>query len=345
MKKIYKSIDDVPFEVGIDSKYYEGYEKTSHVYKFRLTAYLLDLINETNNEGLKKQFLPQGNELSHLENEFKDVANENSYTPVTGIVHRYPNKVLLLLTLNCPTYCRFCFRKEKLNDTLQMRFLTTEQIDNAFNYIKENKIEEVIFSGGDPFFCSKKMLFKIVDRLVDDDNIKIVRYHTRYFTFDPNIIDNELLNIISRKKSSFIVMHINQPEEITMQMQEAVERCISHGIPLFSQTALLKGVNDNELVLKELFTKLIHSKVKPYYLFHTDPSQGLSHYRVKLKEGIRIYKALYDRISGLAMPTYLFNVPGGHGHSIIDLNNFKEIAEDTYEIENFEGGKVIYKDY
>ena len=208
-----------------------------------------------------------------------------------------------------------------------------------------NNIDEVIFSGGDPFFSTDKLIESAVDKLSRLSAVKIVRYHTRIFTSDPNRITANLISIISRKKTAFIVMHVNQVEEITPEMEKAINLCMDSGIPLFSQTALLRGVNDNKETLQDLFEALVHLRVKPYYLFHSDPGHGLSHFRVKLEDGINLYKSIYDRTSGLAMPIYLFNIPGGFGHVILDLGNVKSLGDDEFELTSWEGKRITYKDY
>lgn len=345
MKRIYTRIRDVPFSEPLEQRFLQGYEKTASVYKFRLTEHLRKIIDRTKNEGLKKQFLPQVEELLRTATEFEDVADEISHTPVPGVVHLYPTKVLLMLTLNCPTYCRFCFRKEKLHDPRGRKMLNRQQLDSAFQYIRNHDIDEVILSGGDPFFCPDSLIKETVDRLIEFPRVTIIRYHTRLFTFDPDRISDTLLSNIIRKETTFIVMHINQAEEISPEMELAVQRCLNSGIPLFSQTALLAGVNDDYNSLKELFTRLIQLRIKPYYLFHPDPSYGLGHFRIKLKTGIELYRSLFNRISGLAIPIYLFNVPGGNGHIILDLGNVHQIDENKYEITSWKGDVVTYYDY
>src|SRR5262249_17006729 len=156
-----------------------GYLTTKDRYKFRVTEHIVNLMERTDDDGLRRQFLPDERELVPRPGEYFDVAAESEYSPVLGIVHRYPGKVLLLTTLNCPAYCRFCFRKEKLNDRLQPRFLDSVQLDSAFRYIADQEINEVILSGGDPLYCSDAYLADIVSRLQQTSSVRLVRYHTR----------------------------------------------------------------------------------------------------------------------------------------------------------------------
>jgi lysine 2,3-aminomutase len=314
--------------------------KTFHNEK--LTPYLQELITDNDNDiRLTKQFIYDNRELSGLENEFEDVANDDSINVVNYVYHRYPHKILLFPTENCLSHCRFCFRKF----IRKSKIISDNDLLSAFSYLKENpKINEVILSGGDPMVLPPERLIYIISELKNIETIKIIRLHTRVLTFAPELLTDKFIENLQKFRPISLVFHINSYLELTNTAKDRVEKIITTGIQCYSQTALLKEVNDSFNDLSKLFTELLYTGIKPYYLFHPDKVKGTSHFYVPLKKGIELYNSLYNIISGLAMPIYLFNIPNGYGHSIIDLGNIIQVENDKYKIKTWEGNEFIYEE-
>ncbi len=311
-------------------------------YRDNLSEYVKKLIVDTNYDPrLVNQFVYKEEiESNDVINTVEDVARDKEINRIKGIYHRYPGKILIFPTERCLGSCRFCFRKNIINDESQD--LTLEDFDAIENYIIDEGIKEVIFSGGDPFAIKEELLLKMIMRIKKISQVHIIRIHTRVLTYAPNLITQQFVETVKGGTPVFFVAHINSHLEITEMAKEKLKLLSDNGILCFSQTALLKGVNNTEQDLRELFTTLIENKVKPYYLFHPDRVKGTGHFYLPLEEGIRIYNSLYNRISGLAMPIYLFNIPDGYGHCIVDLNNIVKTEEEGHYIINTWEGEVLH---
>jgi len=314
--------------------------KTFHNEK--LTPYLQKLIEDNNNDiRFTKQFIYDDRELSVLENEFEDVANDDSINVVNNVYHRYPHKILLFPTENCLGHCRFCFRKF----IREFKTISDNDLISAFNYLRETpKINEVILSGGDPMVLPPERLIYIISELRNIETIKIIRIHTRVLTFAPDLLTDGFIENLKMFRPISFVFHINSYLELTNIAKNRVEKIITTGIQCYSQTALLREVNDSFDDLSKLFTELLYTGIKPYYLFHPDKVKGTSHFYIPLKKGIELYNSLYNIISGLAMPIYLFNIPNGYGHSIIDLGNITQIEGNKYKIKTWEGKEFTHEE-
>ena len=314
-------------------------------YRDNLTDYIKNIIVDSNFDiRLTKQFIYQKEiECNDIINSTEDVACDNDINYVKGLYHRYPGKVLIFPTERCLGSCRFCFRKNIINDTTQD--LTLADFDAIENYIHSHGIVEVIFSGGDPFAIQESTLIKMINRIKAINQIRLIRIHTRVLTYNPNLITPKLIDAIKGGIPVFMVFHINSHLELTTLAKEKAKMLTDNGILCFSQTALLHEVNDTENDLKCLFTELIVNKIKPYYLFHPDRVKGTGHFYLPLKKGIALYNSLYNKISGLAMPIYLFNVPDGYGHCIVDLGCITPTStENTYKIHTWTGEDIDYID-
>lgn len=314
-------------------------------YRDDLTEYIKKLITDTNNDPrLVNQFVYKEEiERNDMINTVEDVAKDKEINRIKGIYHRYPGKILIFPTERCLGSCRFCFRKNIISDESQD--LSLEDFDDIEDYIVKAGIEEVIFSGGDPFAIKEELLLKMIGRIKKINQVHIIRIHTRVLTYAPDLITQHFVETIKEGTPVFLVAHINSHLEITENVKQKLKLLSENGILCFAQTALLKGVNNTEQDLRELFTALIGNKVKPYYLFHPDRVKGTGHFYLPLKEGIHLYNSLYNRISGLAMPIYLFNIPDGYGHCIVDLNNIvKTEQEGRYIINTWEGEVLQYDD-
>ena len=258
------------------------------------------------------QFVPREAELAWAAEERADPIGDERWSPVPGIVHRYPDRVLLKPTLLCPVYCRFCFRREVVGKKGSV--LDQASLARAFDYIRQRpQIWEVIVTGGDPFLLAPRRIADIVRILDQIPHLGVLRFHTRVPVVDPRRVSRALIEALAAEKAVYVVIHANHPRELTTQVQEAVLRLSRAGIPLLSQTVLLRGVNDDAAVLETLFRRLTAMRVKPYYLHHADLAPGTSHFRTGIASGQRLVRSLRGRVSGLCQPIYVLDIPGGYG--------------------------------
>jgi len=263
---------------------------------------------------IARQFLPDPAELIALPVEAADPIGDLDHSPVEGIVHRYPDRVLLKPTHTCAVYCRFCFRREMVGPE-GLRPLSPAALDAALAYIAARpEIWEVIVTGGDPLVLSPRRLSDITARLAAIAHVKVVRFHTRIPVVDPESVTDELVAALKcAGKAVYVALHANHPRELTPEARAACDRIVEAGLPMVGQTVLLRGINDDAETLGALMRGLVEARVKPYYLHHGDLAPGTSHLRTGVAEGQAILKTLRGRLSGLAQPTYVLDIPGGHG--------------------------------
>jgi lysine 2,3-aminomutase len=258
------------------------------------------------------QFVPAAAELTEAPEERADPIGDERWSPVPGIVHRYPDRVLLKPTLMCPVYCRFCFRREVVGK--KGAVLDEASLERAFDYIRQRpQIWEVIVTGGDPFLLAPRRVAEIIRILDRIPHLGVLRFHTRVPVVDPRRMSGALVEALAAEKAVYVVIHANHPRELTKQVQEALLKLSRAGIPLLSQTVLLRGVNDDGTVLEALFRRLVAMRVKPYYLHHADLARGTAHFRTGIASGQRLVRSLRGRVSGLCQPTYVLDIPGGYG--------------------------------
>jgi lysine 2,3-aminomutase len=262
---------------------------------------------------------------------------------VEGIVHRYPDRVLLKAVHVCPVYCRFCFRREMVGPQ-GLGTLEPAALAAAFDYIRgHSEIWEVILTGGDPLVLSPRRLGDILSELAAIQHVKIVRFHTRVPIVDPQKIDAELIAALKASgKTVYVALHANHPRELTAEARSACARLVDAGIVMISQSVLLKGVNDDPDVLAELMRAFVEARVKPYYLHHPDLAPGTSHFRLSIEEGQKIVSSLRGRISGLCQPTYILDIPGGYGKAVIGESVVRATGEGCYSISDYRGNEHSY---
>ena len=280
-------------------------------YAIAITPAMRDLI-EAADDPIGRQFVPVPEELTLAAHESYDPIGDDKFSPVKGVVHRYPDRALLKPLLVCPVYCRFCFRREHVGPDGGL--LTEAELDAAFAWFAAHPaIREVILTGGDPLMLSPRRLGAIIARLSAIPHIEILRIHTRVPTTDPARIDAALTNALATDRSLWVLLHANHAREFTEAGRAALTRLRRAGIPLLGQSVLLRGVNDSPETLEALFRAMIAVGVKPYYLHQLDAAPGTARFHVPIEEGQRLLAALRGRVTGLAWPTYVLDIPGGHG--------------------------------
>uniref|UniRef100_B0SUL6 Lysine 2,3-aminomutase YodO family protein n=1 Tax=Caulobacter sp. (strain K31) TaxID=366602 RepID=B0SUL6_CAUSK len=275
-------------------------------------AALIDPANES--DPIARQFIPSEAELSENPGEIPDPIGDEAHSPVEGIVHRYPDRVLLKPTHTCAVYCRFCFRREMVGPE-GLANLTPEKLDAAFAYIAaHSEIWEVIITGGDPLVLSPRRLRDIGERLAGIEHVKVVRFHTRIPVVDPGAITGEMVDALKASgKTVYVALHANHARELTEAARAACARIIDAGVPMLSQTVLLKGINDDPETLGTLMRAFVESRIRPYYLHHGDHAPGTGHLRTSVEDGRALMRAIRGRFSGLCQPTYVLDIPDGHG--------------------------------
>lgn len=262
---------------------------------------------------IARQFVPDAREVEQSPGERADPIGDETHEAVPGVVHRYPDRVLMKLTHVCPVYCRFCFRRETVGPG--GKALVGAALDRALAYIDADPgIREVILTGGDPFMLAPRRIAEVTRRLGDISHVRVLRWHTRVPVVDPARVTGDLVAALRHSdRAVWIGLHTNHARELTAAARAAIARLADAGLVLVSQTVLLKGINDDAKTLAELFTELVALRVKPYYLHHADLAPGTSHFRTTIEQGQAIMRALRGRISGLALPTYVLDIPGGYG--------------------------------
>jgi len=344
-KKRISSVDDLLEHGLIDRDQIKVLRDVSAQYDIGVTEHIRTLLSGREDDPIARQYIPSAEENIIRPDEEADPIGDNSYSPVKGIVHRYPDRVLLKATPVCAVYCRYCFRREMVG-TGSDEHLTDQDLDAAINYITEHKeVWEVILTGGDPFTLSARRLQKIIDALHEVAHVGVIRIHTRIPIANPSRVDDTLLSVLkSSSKAVHVVVHINHAKEITEVVRQKIYQLRQSNCSIFSQSVLLRGVNDSSKALEKLFRALLMIHVKPYYLHHLDRAKGTSHFRVSIKRGKEIMKDLQGRLSGLLLPKYMLDIPGGHGKIPIDDGYVLSLDSDTYKVEDYQGCTHLYFD-
>ena len=333
----------------------EAFEKTSSDFMMGITPYYLSLINfKDKNNPIRLQAIPQPGEIYVYLDQTEDPLAEERDMPVPGLTHRYPDRVLLYTTHNCPVYCRHCTRKRKVSDPLSAA--STTQIESALVYIREHaEIRDIVVSGGDPLSLSDDRLFKLISDIQDIPHMQMLRLGTRNLVTLPQRITKDFTEKIKElnsrafengiRKPVFVNTHFNHPDECTEEAAEACYRLSISGSPLGNQTVLLKGINDNPEIMKELFQRLLQMSVKPYYVYLCDPVTGTAHFRTPVEKGLEIIDNLRGHTSGFATPQLVIDAPGGGGKILIPNGIIARHVEEKYTIwklMNFEKNYFYY---
>ena len=301
-------------------------EDVARRYAVAVSPVLLDLIDPADpHDPIARQFLPSLEELNILPQERADPIGDAAHSPVAGIVHRHPGRVLFKAVSACPVYCRFCFRRETIGPGKD-NALSKEQFDTAIAYIAaQPAIREVILTGGDPFILSPRRIEEITTRLAAIAHVKVIRWHSRVPVTDPVRVNDDLVAALhAAGATTWVAVHANHAREFSPPAKAAIARLVDGGIALVSQSVLLKGVNDDASSLAGLMQAFVENRIKPYYLHHPDLAPGTSHFRVRIADGLSLLQQLRARLSGLEMPTYMLDIPGGFGKVPLESDHLEK---------------------
>ncbi|MGA1801734.1 lysine-2,3-aminomutase-like protein [Rhizobium sp. HT1-10] len=339
-----KTVEDLERASLVDAAQAASLEAVAARYAIALTPAIAALIDRSDpNDPIARQFVPDQAELVVTPEERADPIGDAAHSPVAGIVHRYPDRVLLKAVHVCPVYCRFCFRREMVGPQ-GLGTLDAGELAGAFDYIRNHpEIWEVILTGGDPLVLSPRRLEELLAGLSAIDHVKIVRFHTRVPVVDPQKVDAALVAALkSSGKTVYVALHANHPRELTAEARAACARLVDAGIVMVSQSVLLKGVNDDPAVLAALMRGFVETRIKPYYLHHPDLAPGTSHFRLAIAEGQRLVAELRGRLSGLCQPTYILDIPGGYGKADIGKSAIRDVGEGCYSVSDYQGQSHDY---
>jgi lysine 2,3-aminomutase len=323
----------------------EEVKKICSKYPARIPAYYLSLIKERG-DGIYKQCIPSQEEILDLDGEEDPLCEESRIQEGVPslITHRYPDRVLFRISNSCAMYCRFCTRKRKVGDPNKRP--TWKEIEKAIEYIQEHReIRDVILSGGDPLMLPDVFLEKILNSVflvTSNRENGIIRIGTRVPCVLPQRITLELCNMLKRYHPLYINTHFNHPDEITPESKKACEMLADAGIPMGNQTVLLRGVNDNPETMKKLMQGLVNMRVKPYYIYQCDPVRGANHFRTKVEKGLEIYKSLRGYTSGLCVPHFVIDAPGGGGKIPLLPEYVQSIDNEKIVMKNYQGKEFEY---
>lgn len=320
----------------------QAIERCLDDFRMAITPYFASLIDPDDLAcPIRQQVVPSISETDYSPDESDDPLDEEAHSPTESLVHRYPDRVLFLVTRHCASYCRFCIRKRHVGE--EDFVISPTEIDRAIKYIREHPaIRDVLISGGDPLTLVDDDIENIIARIRAIDHVEIIRIGTRVPAFLPMRIDDKLLSMLRKYHPLYINAHFNHAAELTEEARRACTAIVDAGIPLGNQSVLLRGVNDNSAIMRDLMLKLVQTRVRPYYLYQCDLCKGCSHFRTSVQTGIEIIRNLTGNISGLAVPQYVIDAPQGGGKIPINPEYLLSIDDQQVEMLNFEGQLYNY---
>ena len=327
---------DLAKHLGVDSK---EIEDVVGAYPMRITPTVLSTIKSPG-DAIWKQVVPEAIEMDDFDAP-EDPLEEDTDSPVPHLVHRYPDRVLLMVTNQCPIYCRFCTRKRLVG---KPGFLKKGELDQAINYLrKHTEVRDIILSGGDPLLLPDHLIERILKALRTIPHLELIRFGSRVPGTLPQRITSELCDIIKQYHPIYMNLHFNHPDELTPEVKEACGRLASAGVPLGAQTVLLKGVNDDPEIMKRLMQQLLLARVKPYYLYMADLTKGTNHFRTTVETGLKIIQALQGHTSGMAVPHFVIDAPRGGGKiPILPDEYLLNLDENGAVLKNYENKTYHY---
>ena len=348
--QLHNSIKDIDtFEkllgVRLEQKHRSVLERTAEKFPISITPYYASLIDTEDmvNDPVFRQSFPSVNEVVLERSDMADPLHEDKDSPVPGLTHRYPDRVLIHVSNICSMYCRHCTRKRKVGDKDQR--LNRQEITQTLNYIRNTpRIRDVLLSGGDPLMLPDRFLDWLLGEIRAIEHVEIIRIGTRMPVVLPYRITDDLVSILKKHHPIWVNTHFNHPLELTQSACKALAKLADSGIPLGNQSVLLAGVNDCPRIMKSLVHKLVANRVRPYYLYQCDLSEGLSHFRTPVGKGIEIIESLIGHTSGLAVPTYVIDAPGGGGKIPIMPNYLISWSTNKVVLRNYEGVITSYSE-
>ncbi len=328
--------------INIDIETENDLVKSLEKFRMAITPYYATLMDKNYSRGvIRLQAVPKINELEIAPDDFDDPLHEDVDSPVPGLTHRYPDRVLLLVTHICSMYCRHCTRRRVVGD--QDQHLSTKQIDSCIDYIKEHKeIRDVLISGGDPFTLGTDRLEYVLKSLRAIDHVQIIRIGSRMPVVLPQRITDNLVNMLKKYHPLYVNTHFNHPSEITFEAKKACEKLADSGISVGNQTVLLRDVNDCPNIMKSFMHELLMIRVKPYYIYQCDLSRGISHFRTSIAKGMEIMENLRGHTTGMAVPTFVVDAPGGGGKIPVMPNYLISQSDRRFALRNYEGVITTY---
>jgi lysine 2,3-aminomutase len=338
LKQSLTTVDELVERFGEENIDRDEVEKAIRAFNLRITPAALDLIREPG-DPIWNQYVPTPAENT-IEDGMVDSLGEDADSPVLNITHRYPDRVLFLVSPVCASYCRFCTRRRKVGDPEK---IPLNQYDAGLAYIREHtEVRDVILSGGDPLLLSDRRLEYLLSQLRAIPHLEIIRIGSRVTSHLPERITPELCDIIKRHHPVFINTHFDHPDELTPAAVKALGMLADAGVPLGCQTVLLKGVNDDPAVMKTLMQRLLKARVRPYYIYQADVVAGGEHFRTSVRKGLEIIQALRGWTSGLAVPHFVIDAPGGGGKIPLLPEYLQAITEDEVILRNYAGEEYRY---
>ncbi|MEC9488757.1 MAG: lysine 2,3-aminomutase [Halanaerobium sp.] len=332
-----KDLEDLKGVINLTPDEEDGVKRCLQSLRMAVTPYYASLIDPDDPEcPIRKQAVPTSMELREGRGDMRDPLSEDEDSPVPGLTHRYPDRVLFLITDQCSMYCRHCTRRRIAGHT--DKAMPREQLLQAVQYIKDNpEIRDVLLSGGDALLSADRQLEFILKELRGIPHVEIIRIGTRTPVVMPQRITDELCQMLQKYHPLYVNTHFNHPREVTQESREACARLVDHGIPVGNQTVLLKGVNDCPHIMKKLIHELLAMRVKPYYIYQCDLSQGIEHFRTSVSVGINIIEMLRGHTTGMAVPTYVIDAPGGGGKIPVGPQYLISRGPNRVILRNYEG--------
>lgn len=336
-----RTIDELAEIIPLTPEELAAGHATAEEYKFATTPYYASLIDPNNPEcPVRLQTIPSFNEMKRAAADMRDPLGEDEHSPVPGLVHRYPDRVLWLVTTSCAMYCRFCTRRRIV---LAKGHRTERELDMTMEYLKAHpEVRDVVISGGDSLFLGDKYLESCLQRLRQIPTIEIVRIASRIPVVCPMRITDKLATMLRQYAPLFFMTHFNHPYEVTDEAKKACAILVDHGIPIHNQTVLLRKINSDPIILRSLFHELLKNRVKPYYLYQCDLSEGIEHFRTPVQKGIEIIESLRGHTSGLAVPEFVIDAPGGGGKVPVMPQYLISESDKRVVVRNYRGAIASY---
>jgi lysine 2,3-aminomutase len=343
-QKRVKSFEQLEKVLNVTADEREAYAKSNEMFNMGITPYYASLMDPNDpNCPIRLQSVPTMGELTIREMDLEDPLGEEKDMPVPGITHRYPDRVLFYTTHNCPVFCRHCTRKRKVSDPSSAA--ANKQLEDGLAYIEAHKeVRDVVISGGDPLSNSDDRLEYILSRLRAMDHVQVFRLGTRNLVTLPQRITESFAQMLTKYHPVFVHTHFNHPKECTQEAFDACARLANAGCVINNQMVLLKGVNDDPMIVKELNHKLLMMRVRPYYIFQCDMSQGISHFRTPVEKGLEIIENLRGWTSGMAVPHYVIDAPGGGGKIPLLPQYLEKREGKKWFLRNFKNEKYVYEE-